>query len=75
MDYETIEFLEDGYVGIIGLNRPERMNAVIEEMYLEIQDVLERARCDESIRALILTGSVLKRGILKRWCTWRQRQS
>jgi len=62
MDYRTIEFFEDGYVGIIRLNRPERMNAVIEEMYLEIQDVLELARFDELIRALILTGSVLKRG-------------
>ncbi len=62
MAYETIEFLKDGTIGIIRLNRPERMNAVIEEMYLEIQDVLERVRFDGSIRALILTGSVLKRG-------------
>jgi len=62
MNYDTIEFLRDGYVGIIRLNRPERMNAVIEEMYLELQDVLELARSDESIRVLILTGSVLKRG-------------
>ena len=62
MNYDTIQFLRHGYIGIIRLNRPERMNAVIEEMYLEIQDVLELARSDESIRVLILTGSVLKRG-------------
>ena len=62
MNYDTVEYAEDGSLGIIKLNRPERMNAVIEEMYLEIQDVLGRARDDAAIRVLILTGSVLKKG-------------
>ena len=42
MGYSTIELLTDGAVGTIRLNRPERMNAVIEEMYLEIHDALAR---------------------------------
>jgi len=62
MNYDTVEYAEDGSLGIIKLNRPERMNAVIEEMYLEIQDVLGRAREDVTNRALILTGSVLRKG-------------
>ena len=62
MNYDTIEYIKDGNLGIIRLNRPERMNAVIEEMYLEIQDVLGRAREDVTNRALILTGSVLRKG-------------
>jgi len=62
MNYSTIKYSQDGCVGTIRLNRPERMNAVIEEMYLEIQDVLDRSRSDPAIRALILTGSVLKKG-------------
>ncbi|HUU79968.1 MAG TPA: enoyl-CoA hydratase-related protein [Acidobacteriota bacterium] len=62
MNYDTVEYAEDGSLGIIKLNRPERMNAVIEEMYLEIQDVLGRARDDAAIRVVILTGSVLKKG-------------
>lgn len=62
MNYETIRFLKEGSVGIIQLNRPERMNAVIEEMYQEIQDVLKSARDNQDIRSLILTGSVLKKG-------------
>jgi len=62
MDYDTIEFLREGFLGIIRLNRPERMNAVIEEMYLEIQEVLETSKADDTIRVLILTGSVLKKG-------------
>jgi enoyl-CoA hydratase len=48
-------------VATIRLNRPERMNAVIEEMYSEIQDALARARADPGIRCLILTGTVLRR--------------
>ena len=62
MIYNTIEYLKDRNIGIIRLNRPERMNAVIEEMYLEIQDALNLAFLDTKIRAIILTGSVLRRG-------------
>jgi enoyl-CoA hydratase len=62
MDYDTIQYSSEGLIGIIRLNRPERMNAVIEEMYLEIQDVLKHARLEAAIRSLILTGSVLKKG-------------
>lgn len=61
MSYETIELLTDVPLATIRLHRPERMNAVVERMYLEIQDVLDRLRADTSIRCLILTGSVLKR--------------
>jgi len=61
MNYESIEFLTDGPLATIRLDRPERMNAVIEGMYLEIQDVLERVRKELEIRCLILTGSVFKR--------------
>jgi enoyl-CoA hydratase len=61
MPYETILYLKEGAVGTIRLNRPERMNAVIEEMYRELQDALEKARTDDAVRVVVLTGSVLKR--------------
>jgi enoyl-CoA hydratase len=61
MSYETIALQIDGAVATIRLNRPERMNAVIEEMYLELQDALGRISADGNVRALILTGSVLER--------------
>ncbi len=61
MRYETIQYAREKHTGILRLNRPERMNAVIEEMYLEIQDVLNLAENDANVRVLILTGSVLKR--------------
>ena len=62
MGYETIQYTCEGHTGILRLNRPERMNAVIEEMYLEIQDALSHAEEDNDLRVLLLTGSVLKRG-------------
>jgi enoyl-CoA hydratase len=37
------------------------MNAVTEEMYGEIQDVLKKVEKDEHIRVLVITGSVLKK--------------
>jgi len=61
MGYTTIEYLIDAPVGTIRLNRPERMNAVVEEMYREIQDALGRATADPTMRCLVLTGSVLRR--------------
>jgi enoyl-CoA hydratase len=61
MSFETIEILTDGPVATIRLNRPERMNAVIEKMYLEIQGGLSNLRADPVIRSVILTGSTVKR--------------
>jgi len=66
MEYTTIEYLQEDNIGIIRLNRPHRMNAVIEEMYVEIQEALKIAKHDPSVRAIILTGSVLeKNGVMK----------
>lgn len=66
MKYETIEYRRHNAVGIIRLNRPERMNAVIEEMYHELQEILGHERRDDSLRALVLTGSVfMKDGVEK----------
>jgi len=61
MSFSAIELITDSPVATIRLNRPERMNAVIEDMYLEIQEALANVRDDPQIRSLILTGSVLKR--------------
>ena len=60
MAFETVLYERDGAIGILRLNRPERMNAVIEQMYLDIQAVLAEARRDADVRVLILTGTVRK---------------
>jgi enoyl-CoA hydratase len=61
LELETVIYEERGHLGVIRLNRPERMNAVIEDMYRDLQVVLEQARSTAAIRALILTGSVWHR--------------
>ncbi len=61
LELETVIYEERDRLGIIRLNRPDRMNAVIEEMYRDLQTVLDRARSSTETRALILTGSVRRR--------------
>jgi enoyl-CoA hydratase len=61
MTHGTILFEAEGSVATIRLNRPSRMNALVEEMYLDIQEALNRVRSDEDIRVVILTGSALKK--------------
>ena len=61
MVFNTIKYKKDTHIGLIKLNRPERMNAVNETMYREIQEVLENVNSDNDIRVIIITGSVLKK--------------
>lgn len=58
---ETVLYEEEEGVGIIRLNRPDRMNAVIEQMYLDLQTVLEHIEESDQVRTVILTGSVRRR--------------
>ncbi|MBN2468604.1 MAG: enoyl-CoA hydratase/isomerase family protein [Deltaproteobacteria bacterium] len=70
MKYETIRYSPIDAIGIIELNRPERMNAVTEKMYKEIQEILDSTSLDPDVRAIILTGSVLKKssGEIQAFC-------
>ncbi|MEC9344084.1 MAG: enoyl-CoA hydratase-related protein [Pseudomonadota bacterium] len=57
MEYEQILFdIEDGILTLT-LNRPERMNAFTYRMRDELLDALERADADDTVRAVIMTGS------------------
>ncbi len=60
MAYETVTYETMESVGVLRLNRPQRMNAVIEEMYQDLQAVFEASKHDDGIRVLVLTGSVRK---------------
>ena len=62
MEYQTIQYSKEDGIGIIRLHRPERMNAVVEEMYEELQDIIGKAELDDQVRVLILTGAVFKKG-------------
>jgi 2-(1,2-epoxy-1,2-dihydrophenyl)acetyl-CoA isomerase len=45
-----------GAVGVIRLNRPDKYNAFIREMSLELQQAIEEASSNEEVRAILLTG-------------------
>lgn len=52
-----LEYTIDNRVGTIRLNRPERKNAFTVEMIDEWAEILREARTDDSLGALVLTGS------------------
>lgn len=66
MDYSTIKCENYNDILVLRLNRPERMNAVNEEMYSEITHLLQKYREDTDVRVVVLTGSVrIKDGVEK----------
>ncbi|MCP4720510.1 MAG: enoyl-CoA hydratase/isomerase family protein, partial [Desulfobacteraceae bacterium] len=56
MNYESIIYEKTGKIGLIKLNRPKVLNAMNQQLWIEIQDALEIVRQDNSIKALIITG-------------------
>ena len=48
--------LEDAVLTLV-LNRPDKLNSFNEEMHLALRAGFERAHADESVRAVLLTGS------------------
>ena len=51
---ETVLYEVDGKVGIVTLNRPEKLNALTMEMRLAIESVLQRADADEATSVIVL---------------------
>lgn len=58
MNYDTLLYEVTEAVAVIRLNRPERMNAIGGAMKSELRDAfLERARHDEAVRCVVITGA------------------
>lgn len=53
----SIEYAVSGGVATITINRPERKNAILLAMRLDIQHAFEKAQDDDGVRAIILTGA------------------
>lgn len=56
-DYETIIFEKKGAVAKITLNRPKVLNAFNQKLIGEFLDVIDRIAADETLRAVVITGS------------------
>ena len=57
MEYRNILLETDGAVLTITLNRPKALNALNSELLDELVHALETADADESVHAIVLTGS------------------
>lgn len=55
--YENILYTVEDGVATITLNRPDKLNAYTTEMGDEVYDAFGKARADEAVRAVILTGA------------------
>jgi enoyl-CoA hydratase/carnithine racemase len=55
---ETVTFeIVDSHIGVLTLNRPEKLNAFDETMISEIRQVIWRVNFDDKIRVLLITGA------------------
>ena len=58
MDYQTIEFeLRDNGIGILTLNRPERLNAISFQMEEELHSLFDSLTTNLDCRVIILRGN------------------
>jgi len=57
MDYDQILYqVEDG-VGLVTLNRPQKLNAMTAQMGAEMGDVMAEADGDDNVRVVVITGA------------------
>jgi enoyl-CoA hydratase len=57
MTYNNIELERRGAVGLITLNRPQALNALSEELMLELSDALNVLEGEADIGAVVITGN------------------
>jgi enoyl-CoA hydratase/carnithine racemase len=57
MEYTAITFAADGPIGVLTLNRPQKINALNQVMIEELDDLLAMLSSNRDIRVVILTGA------------------
>lgn len=53
----TVNYEQQGQVAVITLNRPESLNSFTREMRLDLVDATTRARHDDGVRVVVITGA------------------
>jgi enoyl-CoA hydratase/carnithine racemase len=54
---KEILYEKENNIGIITLNRPDRLNAVTQEMRMRLMEIIREVIYDDEVRAVILTGN------------------
>jgi methylglutaconyl-CoA hydratase len=55
--YRKVTYQVDGGIARIALNRPERRNALDQELLAELRDALRVAAADDGVRVVLVTGA------------------
>ena len=56
MTYEHLEIERDGHVATLWLNRPEKLNALSEDLWRDIPTAVEELNVDDSVRVIVLAA-------------------
>lgn len=57
MNYSTLRWEVKEGVGVITLNRPEKLNTFSVQLFYELGEALKNARSDESVRVILIGGA------------------
>lgn len=56
MGHKHLEVTRDGHVGTLWLNRPDKLNALSEDMWRDIPEAVAALDADEGVRVIVLAG-------------------
>lgn len=56
MTFDTIQYEQQGYIGILTLNQPKAMNALNARLIEELTEAMDLIAHDDAVRVLIITG-------------------
>ncbi|MBY0358224.1 MAG: enoyl-CoA hydratase/isomerase family protein [Candidatus Obscuribacterales bacterium] len=57
MKFETLEFTQEGHVGILTIQRPQALNALNAQVLAELTAFAKEIAVNKEIRALVITGA------------------
>jgi enoyl-CoA hydratase len=55
--YKTLIYEKKDNIGLLTINRPEKMNAISRELTSELKQLLDEIESDEELRVLVITGA------------------
>ena len=57
MEEDRILFTKEDGIGIITLNRPDEMNMLNDDMFLDLTNIQNECTLDDEVKAVIFTGN------------------